>query len=133
MARPRRAGGNRDSRCHAPLGTAAKTGRTQGKARGPLCADCHQDPHQKQFERLGHTECGKCHKNTGAFGTLSFRHNLDSIFPLGEQHAKVPCASCHKPEVINGAKVVRYEPLPTECAACHGRVEGGSPFRRKKG
>jgi hypothetical protein len=119
--------------CHPPLGTASTTGRTQGKARGAACVDCHQDPHQGQFDRLGRTDCNKCHKNTGAFATLSFRHNLDSIFPLGDQHAKVPCASCHKPETINGAKVVRYKPLPTDCASCHGRVEGGSPFRRKKG
>lgn len=120
------------SACHAVLATPTSEGRTTGRARGRECADCHADPHQGQFKRLGQVDCNRCHKNTSSFATLSFRHNLDSKFPLGDQHAKVPCASCHKPEKIDGATVVRYVPLPTECVQCHGREEGGAPFRRRR-
>ena len=118
--------------CHPPLAVPAANGRTSGRAKGTACADCHRDPHQGQFVRLGRVDCARCHKNTASFATLSFRHNLDSRFPLGDQHAKVPCASCHKPETIEGKSVVRYVPLPTECVHCHGREEGGAPFRRRR-
>jgi hypothetical protein len=119
--------------CHPRLPGQDATGRTWSKARGTACADCHQDPHRGQFERLGRTDCARCHKSTTSFATLSFRHNLDSRFPLGEQHAKVPCASCHEPESVDGVTFTRYKPLPTECVSCHGREEGGSPFRRRRG
>jgi hypothetical protein len=119
--------------CHPRLPGQDATGRTWTKAKGNECADCHRDPHNQQFERLGRTDCVRCHKSATAFATLSFRHNLDSRFPLGDQHAKVPCASCHKPESVDGVTFVRYKPLPTECVSCHGREEGGSPFRRRRG
>lgn len=118
--------------CHPALPKAEPSGRTWSLARGRDCADCHRDPHQGQFERLGRVDCNRCHKSTTTFATLSFRHNLDSRFPLGDAHARVPCASCHKPESIAGATVVRYKPLPTDCASCHGN-EGGPTKRRNRG
>ena len=117
--------------CHPPLRVAAKNGRTWAEARGRDCSACHREPHQRQFERNGRTECARCHKNASSFATLSFRHNLDSVFPLGQQHEKVPCASCHKPEPIEGVTAVRYKPLPTECVSCHGAENGGTPGRRR--
>lgn len=118
--------------CHPPLGNATTTGRTWGKAKGTQCADCHADRHAGQFAHLGTTDCARCHKSTTAFATVSFRHNLDSRFPLGDQHQKVPCASCHKMEAIGGTQTVRYKPLPTDCASCHGREEGGASARRRR-
>ena len=118
--------------CHERLQQPTESGRTWGKAAGSNCAACHRDRHAGQFERLGATDCGRCHKSATAFATLSFRHNLDSRFPLSDAHKRVACASCHKPEVIDGATVVRYRPLPTECVACHGKEEGGAPGRRRK-
>ena len=119
------------ARCHPPLAAATPYGRTWGAARGRDCSACHRDAHQRQFERNGRTECARCHKQASSFATLAFRHNLDSRFPLGEQHEKVPCASCHKPEQIQGVTVVRYKPLPTECVSCHGTENGGTPGRRR--
>jgi hypothetical protein len=118
--------------CHERLPTADAAGRTWRQAAGRDCADCHRDPHQRQFERLGQTDCNRCHKSTTTFATLSFRHNLDSRFQLGDQHSKVPCASCHKPESIEGKTVTRFKPLPVECVDCHGREEGGAAFRRRR-
>lgn len=120
------------SSCHERTQTADPNGRTWAKARGRDCVDCHLDPHQGQFERLGKTDCARCHKSTSSFATLSFRHNLDSRFPLGDAHAKVACAGCHKPEPIKGVKAVRYKPLPVECVECHGTEGGGAVGRRRR-
>jgi hypothetical protein len=62
---------------------------------------------------------------------LSFRHNLDSNFQLGEQHRNVACNLCHKSETKDGVAIVRYKPLPTKCVDCHGREEGGAVRRRR--
>lgn len=118
--------------CHEQLGRQTITGRTWGKAKGSTCADCHQDPHDGQFVRRGATDCSRCHKSANTFATLSFRHNLDSRFQLGDQHRNVKCSSCHKSETKNGKTFVRYKPLPTECVDCHGREEGGAPQRRRR-
>ncbi|MCK5945397.1 MAG: hypothetical protein KAI24_25630, partial [Planctomycetes bacterium] len=120
------------SSCHEPLGATTGTGRTWGKARGRNCADCHQDPHAGQFARLGSTDCTRCHKSATTFATLSFRHNLDSRFRLGEQHRKVACGLCHQAETKDGHRFVRYKPLPTSCVDCHGREEGGAPRRGRR-
>jgi hypothetical protein len=116
--------------CHARRPAADATGRTWEPAAGRECVDCHRDPHQGQFERLGRTDCARCHRSTTSFATLSFRHNLDSRFPLGDAHAQVPCAGCHKEERIGGVPTVRWKPLPTECAKCHGT--GGAPAPRRR-
>ncbi len=118
--------------CHARKATADASGRSWERARGHDCADCHRDPHQGQFERLGKIDCSRCHKSTTSFGTLSFRHNLDSRFPLSDAHQKVACAGCHKEEPINGTKVVRYRPLSMECVSCHGTEGGGATGRRRR-
>ncbi len=118
------------SACHLPLAAPSADGRHWGRPRGRECADCHADPHAGQFERLGATDCARCHKSTVRFATLSFRHNLDSRFPLGEAHAQVPCSSCHAKERIGGVETVRYKPLPTDCAACHGN---DAAARRRRG
>ncbi|MBX3462248.1 MAG: hypothetical protein KF830_03685 [Planctomycetes bacterium] len=120
------------SACHARLPAADAVGRTWARAAGGGCADCHSDPHRGQFERLGRVDCSRCHKSANSFATLSFRHNLDSRFPLSEAHAKVACSSCHKPEPIEGVPVVRYRPLPTECVDCHGNEDGGAAGRRRR-
>lgn len=117
--------------CHARLPEPTPKGRTWGLARGRECADCHRDPHQRQFEQSGRTDCARCHRNAATWTTLSFRHNLDSRFPLGQQHEKVACASCHPKEQISRAVVTRYKPLPTECVSCHGRDTGGATGQRR--
>ena len=120
------------SSCHARLPAPDAKGRTWAPAKGNDCADCHADRHQGQFERLGKVDCSRCHKSTTSFATLSFRHNLDSRFALSEAHQKVACAGCHKPEPINGETVVRYRPLPVECASCHGTEGGGAVGRQRR-
>jgi uncharacterized protein YlaI len=33
----------------------------------------------------------------------------------------VECSRCHKLELINGTKVVRYKPIRFECQDCHDK------------
>jgi hypothetical protein len=107
------------SACHASLRTADKVGRTWARAKSSACADCHADPHAGQFLVDGRNDCERCHRSATAFRDLAFRHNFDSRFPLGKAHATVACDKCHKPTQIGDAVVVRYRPVPRECADCH--------------
>lgn len=110
------------SACHAPLRKPDALGRTWAPANGPNCADCHEDPHARQFEVDGETSCERCHTDrTSSF--LAFDHERDSRFSLGEQHASLACSACHLPTVQDGAAVIRYRPLGTQCVDCHGAQE----------
>ncbi|MBI5361777.1 MAG: hypothetical protein HZA53_01275 [Planctomycetes bacterium] len=111
------------SGCHAQYARADAVGRTWGPARGTACSDCHVDVHEGQFAVADRTDCARCH--TSAVESFSrFDHDRDARFALGAQHQALDCGACHKPyAVANGDEVVRYKPLPTECADCHGATE----------
>jgi len=120
------------SACHAPLRAVDELGRTMQRARGPLCSDCHVDPHAGQFRESGRTDCQRCHSGDVGFAGLSFDHQTDSRFPLSEAHQGVACTACHTLQTLaSGSKVVRYKPLETDCASCHGSPESPA-FRRKR-
>jgi predicted CXXCH cytochrome family protein len=34
-------------------------------------------------------------------------------------HARVGCEKCHRAEKSEETRVIRYNPLPTECVSCH--------------
>ncbi len=92
------------------------------------CADCHADVHAGQFRVEGTTHCATCHESTEMFKTVTFDHQKNSRFALDAEHAKLACASCHRPVDVGGKSVVRYKPLGTQCADCHDpRTQGGSP------
>jgi cytochrome c553 len=59
-----------------------------------------------------------------------FDHERDARFPLGQAHAKVACAGCHEVERVGERELVRYRPLDTACAACHGTQ--ADPLRRRR-
>ena len=77
------------------------------------------------------TDCARCHTAGDHFRASVFDHDRDSRFALGEQHRKVACAACHRPAAQGEAKVVRYKPIPTDCATCHGTIR--DPLRRQGG
>ena len=116
------------SACHEPVFAAAPGARTWSPAQGTRCADCHADPHRGQFGPAASLDCARCHQGAEHFRQLCFDHERDSRFPLGEQHRGVACASCHKPMPTATGDVVRYRPLGTACADCHGKNE--DPLRR---
>ncbi len=116
--------------CHKPRRRPDKTGRTWNRAKGNRCADCHSDPHAGQFEKRKNNDCESCHRSASSFADLTFRHNFDSRFRLDKTHGALDCAECHKKERINGKVAVRYRPLGTTCADCHG--SHNNPLRRRK-
>jgi hypothetical protein len=111
--------------CHAPMAPGA-TGRIRSAAAGTTCADCHADPHGGQFVVAGRTDCARCHTPTGPFTELEFDHARDTRFALDEVHTRLDCAACHRPtRTRDGRELVRYRPLGTACADCHGTRGGG--------
>jgi hypothetical protein len=106
--------------CHPPTAPDA-TGRIRGAARGGACVDCHADPHGGQFAAAGTHDCARCHAPTGPFTALRFDHDRDSNFELDDVHARLACVACHRPaRTRDGRELVRYRPLGTSCADCHG-------------
>lgn len=111
------------SACHAlvrPDKVDQNGGRSWSPARGNECAACHSDPHASQFVQTGVTDCARCHRAGADFEDLVFRHNIDSQFALDDSHASLECAACHKPTRVKDRRVIRYRPLGTNCADCHG-------------
>lgn len=119
------------STCHAPLREPDEAGRTWARAKGGRCADCHADPHAGQFRKRDVNDCQRCHRSAVSFADLTFRHELDSRFRLGENHEGLACRACHKPFRVGEQEVVRYRPLRFECVDCHGGQK--DPLRRRKG
>jgi hypothetical protein len=108
------------SACHAPILGAERGGRTTAEAAGAGCADCHEDPHARQFaDDLGLTDCRRCH-DAAARDFVAFDHERDSSFPLGEAHRDLDCAKCHATTMRAGLAVVHYKPLASLCVDCHG-------------
>jgi hypothetical protein len=82
------------------------------------CADCHKpDPHGGQFvKRADGGRCESCHTVAGWMpSTFSVADHARSGFPLVFPHAKVQCASCHKP----AGKATRYKIKFAQCVDCH--------------
>lgn len=119
------------SDCHAPLPARDARGRTSAPALGNACGDCHDDPHAGQFVRDGENRCTPCHSPTADFSALFFQHNLHSTFRLDETHRAAACSACHPVFLHEEREVVRYRPLPSDCADCHGAPQ--EPLRRRRG
>lgn len=102
--------------CHVP--ETLPDGRVRQPFRGldATCASCHETPHRDQFDGRS---CASCH-DTVRFTVEAFDHER-TAFPLAGAHQAVACASCHTPErTPDGSAFVRFRPLPTTCAGCHG-------------
>ena len=80
------------------------------------CHACHakDDKHKGAFG----SDCVQCHQVTGWLPS-TFNHTL-LAFQLTGKHKGVACANCHVAGVYKGA--------PTDCAACHIKVNPHSAF-----
>jgi len=115
--------------CHAELKAApaastlrAAHGRTlpfaQKRAR---CTECHEDVHAGQFKgRRDHGACEGCHDNQAFAPASRFDHNRHAAFKLEGEHARTPCAGCHRTEQTAKGPVVIWRPVAKECESCHG-------------
>jgi hypothetical protein len=103
--------------CHAdPKGPKGSV-RFQGIP--TACASCHGDPHEGQFARASPPlQCVQCHSVLG-WSRVSFDH-ARARFKLEGAHRSVACGQCHKTEVREGKRMVRFKPLPLTCEGCHG-------------
>jgi len=78
------------------------------------CAQCHDDPHEGQFDpqmKESGKSCATCH-TAGGWKRSDFDHD-ETAFPLRGVHADAACESCHKGEPV------QYKGLPTSCEGCH--------------
>ncbi len=109
--------------CHAPSAVRA-AGCVLGLVPGRRCADCHADPHGGQFSVDGAVDCARCHAMDRPFDDLDFDHAA-TRFPLDATHAGLECGACHRAATTrDGRSLVRYRPLGTQCADCHGTTGG---------
>lgn len=81
------------------------------------CRQCHQDPHQGQFDHEPYLECGclSCHQQD-RFLPHHFdveQHQLTS-YPLTHSHRQIECISCH----ADG----HYAGTSNQCHHCHADV-----------
>jgi len=115
--------------CHAPSAQRAPGG-VLGPVHGRRCADCHDDPHGGQFTVEGAVDCARCHAAERPFNALAFDHT-QTRFPLDPTHAALACDACHRAATTRDGRVlVRYRPLGTQCADCHGTAGQRAPGPR---
>ncbi len=81
------------------------------------CTECHNDPHQNQFEKSTGKSCLKCHDYFDWKAGL-FDHN-QSAFPLDGKHKNVACNKCHPSVVTAEHTYTRYKLKSYTCEACH--------------
>jgi hypothetical protein len=106
--------------CHRRQQLAEGVAEIRFKGAPEVCAGCHEDIHNGQFQRGNQpADCARCHESTRWLATL-FDHNRSTSFPLTGSHADVPCRLCHfKGPTVNGRVIVQYHNTPTKCSACH--------------
>ncbi|MFH0841980.1 MAG: cytochrome c3 family protein [Bacteroidota bacterium] len=81
------------------------------------CTTCHNDNHNRQFEKNGLTDCLECH-DTENWSASKFNHD-NTAFKLDGKHINVPCAKCHKPQQEGNLVYVKYKLKEFKCESCH--------------
>ncbi len=112
--------------CHEVAAECPDAGRRMRYLDLPhgTCADCHEDPHEGQFEA---TTCESCHDEQGFRGrALLFAHADLVDFPLTGLHRDVECAACHEPAPGAEFAAAPFRGLARDCAACHEDPHAGS-------
>lgn len=108
--------------CHRPPNLETTMRHVDFGAVPVECAGCHEDPHGRQFEREGRTDCADCHA-PAKWVPSTFDHDRRTAFSLEGAHRNVPCRGCHAvTRPIDGKAVVFYRPTPSACEACHGKA-----------
>jgi hypothetical protein len=83
----------------------------------PVCAQCHEDPHQGSHG----DDCAACHAQTG-FETPHFKGH-DEFLALVGGHADLSCATCHPAadprHSLAALRAPGFHGDQRDCAACH--------------
>lgn len=113
------------TKCHAEIASATEVTAVKFTGIRTDCQSCHTDIHRGQFaSQESFTDCARCHLPTG-WNTTKFDH-ASSRFKLDGAHRNVACGKCHVAVTSDEGSFVRYKPLETTCASCHG---AGGPQR----
>jgi hypothetical protein len=114
------------TRCHETVVGKNGERKTVYASTPKQCAACHTDVHMGQLAAAnGATDCAGCHE-TSAFKTTHFDH-ASTRFALVGAHSSEPCVSCHTRVHVKADKdVIRFKPLPTQCAECHRDAHNGA-------
>lgn len=86
------------------------------------CRGCHKGPHGGQFAMEGRG-CEECHGSSQFVPTLFTHKRHETVFPLRNAHAAVPCLSCHRP--AGKTSIAQFVGTPTRCKSCHESPHGG--------
>jgi hypothetical protein len=81
------------------------------------CSSCHEDNHEDKYAENGVTVCTKCHKPQSWY-PMNFDHNT-TAFPLDGGHKNLDCNKCHKAEVNDNKKTIKFKIEKFECVDCH--------------
>jgi hypothetical protein len=113
-------------RCGRPTGTAAPGPRPRGRNARIATMTCTRVSSCRKVATTAHAATRARRTSMSS----CFDHEHDSRFPLGLAHEMLACSACHKPS-SESVGLIRYRPIPRECADCHGRQD--DPLRRPKG
>lgn len=106
------------NQCHKPEHITDVT--VKGKPKSFLgldtkCSTCHEDYHQKTLS----SDCALCHDFNDFKEVPLFNHS-NTHFALRGQHKTLDCSSCHKAEVRNNKRFVKYAGISfNNCISCH--------------
>jgi len=104
-------------KCHPPVATAQGGKALRLYGLGRQCAECHPDPHGKQFKKT----CEACHSEVSWKGRwVVDAHGQGAEFPLLGKHRTAECVKCHRlPN--GGAKLAEalFANTPKTCEGCH--------------
>ena len=119
-------------KCHLIAPSAAERSKhIFNLVKGKACADCHQNPHRKQWPR----DCDSCHKKTDrAWGDsvrrLTAAEHESSGFRLSAPHNKAACVKCHEAGLpfamrYRDPQAPGYNRWPKRCEGCHQDAHKG--------
>ncbi len=81
------------------------------------CVNCHNDIHQKQFEKEGVTTCLSCHDYSN-WKANKFKHE-STRFPLDGKHQNLECSKCHTNKQTSNNTYLLYKLNTLKCEDCH--------------
>lgn len=103
--------------CHVRDDEDHRHGNVRFANLATTCTGCHENVHDRQFEKNGVTDCVSCHAFED-WQPVNFNHD-NTAFKLDGKHAKVECKACHKPVENNQKFIVQYKFETFECKDCH--------------
>jgi hypothetical protein len=106
------------NKCHADMASTSDLKAVRFTGIRTDCQSCHADIHRGQFTSDKTTDCSRCHSPANWKAT-KFDH-LTSRFKLDGAHRSVACDRCHQSITDEAGRFVRYKPVDTSCASCHG-------------